>query len=346
MSEIYLDEKTITHKIRADLNANQLLVDKHTLGSTDDEKLNYNLYTLARKNTNVKNLVIELCNHGFVIVSHKNGISRFVRITNGNDLLPYMKGYEYTELAAHGRMIYSLESPATMSAKRMLVVFSSVADNPYATNLAKRNFFKNFSSISKYMPPDTCILRLSDIGGVVGSFYLNNNYDSNIEAATQEVILKVSSMLGISKENIVFYGVSKGGTGSLYHGVMGGYKVVAVDPIVADDHHEQTHNDSHFTIGTFPKRKLEKFTELLNTSEVTNAPCIITSSGSPIFKYINELSKVTALYERASIYDYQHKHITDHPKVGPNSVNLLTTLLNGQFYGLIKKQSKILQHGP
>jgi len=277
VTEIELDNDLIRAAIAVDLSSDEILVDRKALGTTDDERLKYNLYTLASKNGNFKKLVVDLCNEGFVIVGHRARVSRFVRFSSAEAMLPFMGGYEYTELLTHERIIYSLEKPPSMVARRMLVVFSSVADPRYASNLAKRNFFKNFSTVGKYIPHDTCVLRLSDLGGVVGSFYLNNNSDSRVEASVQEIIALVARKCAISKEDIVCYGGSKGGVGALYHAVMGGYKAVAVDPVIGEEHYELVHNDCHFTVGTFPVRRFDKFVNLLKTSELNDACSIISS---------------------------------------------------------------------
>ncbi len=334
MESIKITLKNID-KIIINFKLDQIIFDKSELGETEQERIDYNLYANARKYPKVKDFVINLANNGFYMTAHSQGISTFSSISNID---------KFSELAKikkqrFNNIFFDLELLNTNEKKQnLLVIFSSVADFPYNADISRRNFFPNFKSIYKYIPYNTNILRISDIGGVVGSFYLNNNFNLQVESNIQTLLKKIATDLSIAKENIVLYGVSKGGTASLYHGILGGYKCVAVDPIVCDEYHQKKHQDSHFTIGTFPESKKEKFKQLMNQNIHENVN-IIYSKNSPIFKDIESIIKSNDKYKKINYFNIEHPKIKDHPDVGPNTINILMLIINNLFYEFYKKKT-------
>lgn len=313
-------------------------VDKSSYGRSDDERMKHNIYGLARSEAKVKSLVEQFSNLGFYLVAHKNGISTFYRY-GAKELFDalVLKSEKYKR---YGEIYYSLDYPDFgVKPSRLLVVFSSVADFSYNADIERRCFFKNFTTISKYVPYDTIVVRVSDFGGVVGNFYLNSNYSNEIESDIQKLLYDLEGMTGVKKENTILYGGSKGGTGALYHGLKGGYYFVAVDPIVSDEHYEEKHNDRHFTKNTFPVTKKDKFDNLLLECEKTKG-YIISSHNSPIYKYLSSMN----FPKDVSLIDVRHKNIKDHSDVGVNTINLLMLLINSIFYKFEVNVESIVYH--
>lgn len=304
-------------------NLDILDVDKSRHGESEQIRVMHNLYGLARSNALAKRVVVNLSNHGFYMISHKNGVSRFCNAKNKKQMDLEMPGLEFFD-----GLYYSVQAPEGGVA-RLLFVFSSVADFPYNASIKRRCFFGNFQGISKYVPYDVGVVRISDIGGVVGSFYMDNNYDLQREARIQNLIAYLLKKYAVSIDDAVFYGTSKGGTGALLHGVLSGVNFVAVDPIVSDEHHENSHNDSHFTQGTFPVRKKDRFSFLFKTARNARG-YVVTSSQSPCYPYIEN----SGLPFGVSLLNVWHRGIKDHPDVGPSTINLVVSLLNSIFYGV------------
>lgn len=302
----------------------RLDVDKSAHGANSEVKLNHNLYGLARNDVSAKALVVALSNLGYYMVKHRDGVSSFLWGGHEEAFSEYIDGEFF------GGLYYKLQMPLGVKPGRVLVVFSSVADFPYNASIQRRCFFGNFKSISKFIPYDVAVLRISDIGGVVGSFYLNNNFDLDRERKIRALIGHVSDRLGVGLDKFVFYGGSKGGTGAFYHGVSMGVGFIAVDPIVSDMYHETIHRDSHFTIGTFPVRKMDKFRKLILSAEGDSRGYVLTSLQSPCFASI-----VTAgVPSGVGLWNVRHRGIKSHPDVGLNTVNLVTMLINAMFYGV------------
>jgi hypothetical protein len=337
--KIVLTSETITTDIKVDFSSKKfIIIDKSTIGLDENECLNHNVFALARKNMYVKKLVVELVNEGYFLVEHKNGFSTFEKFISADK---FKHNLTNDNLKIFHDLFYTLQTPQIQSKNpKLLVVFSSVADFSLNASISRRNFFTNFKSIGKYIAPDTYILRISDIGGVVGSFYLNNNFNKEVETSVQLLLEHIINELDIIKENVLFYGASKGATASLYHGIIGGYNVVAVDPIVSDVYHEKTYNDPHFTQGTFPVTKQEKFIKILKEYEINSDINIIYSENSPIYNDINKVIKDNDVFEKINYINVVHPKIKDHPDVGPNTIDILTLIINNIFYKLGPISSK------
>lgn len=301
------------------------------IGHTD-QPANKNIIELARKDANIKGLVVSLANAGFTHYKCENQVSSFVFHSRIPTLWkPVIDG----DLLQHDGVIYSLSLPSgDFKPERLLVVFSSIAEKLYESSI-HRLFFQNFKTINKYLPPNTAVLRIADLGSVVGAFYLPTNFDPSNADRIQALIRKVRTDLGIKMSSIVLYGVSKGGTGALYHSLIGNYNSVSVDPITSDEHYIRKFKDSHFTIGTFPADKSEVFENLMSSCNVpTSSISVITSPHSPQYAYIDQIIRSSPIGHALNFFESENPRISDHPDVGPNTIHALTMLVNMAFYGL------------
>ena len=340
IKKISLDDLIVKKTIFNSIEEFDILeIDKSKFGNNQNEKLNYNLYGLARSNNDAKEVVVRLSNSGFYMVEHKQGVSIFFNYKNKklfNDIFLKENVFNF------GEIYYSLEIPAGVKKpSRLLVILSSVSDMPYNASIERRCFNKNFPSVGKYIPYDTAILRISDVGGVVGSFYINNNFSNKIETDIIRLFENIEEMFKIKKENVVLYGGSKGGFAALYYGMLCGLKFIAVDPMVTDDYHQKTYNDSHFTKGTFPVTKQDKIKNLLNEGVKKDFEgYIVTSKKSPIFNYIEDIN----FPDNCSLIDVRHKDITNHVNVSLNTINIVTMLFNIMLYSFKDKKNLKIFH--
>jgi len=291
-----------------------------------------NIIEISRKDSQIKQLVVALANAGFSHYACRDQVSSFVFHSRIPSLWkPVIDG----DFRHHDGVIYSLQNPSEdMVTRRLIVVFSSIADKMYAPGLS-RMFYKNFRTIEKYLPPDTAVLRIADIGSVVGAFYLGTNFDPDNAFRVQAVIRKVQTELGITPDSVVLYGASKGATGALYHALLGNWHAVSVDPITADEHYIHRFKDSHFTIGTFPANKSEIFADLTGRcAPPTASISVITSPRSPQYPYIDRVIRSSPIGPALNYVEADNPRISDHPDVGPNTIHILTMLLNMAFYGM------------
>lgn len=333
-------ENTKFDDLAINLDVSEIYIDKSTIGANDQEKTNYNFLAVGRKNDEAKKVIATLSSNNFFLVEHKAGVSVFKKNTDSNE---FLKNFKNPLVRTWNDTFYTLEKPVidNVADMRLLVVFSSIADLPFNANIDRRMFFKNFQSIAKYIPKNTYILRIADVGGVLGSFYLNSNADMQFEDKVQRLIRKVQMDCGVSDSHTVLYGTSKGATGALYHGVKMGVKAVAVDPIISDVHYMEKHNDMHFVKGAFPIFKQEKFAQLFVEYKDKNLTHIklVTSPNSEQFEYINDLILSQGI--GVCTYVFSNPNIKGHTTIGENTLNFVTAMLNSALYNIDAKSTLV-----
>ena len=307
----------------------------HGEGAPEDT----NLVLMARKNADARRCLVELSKSGYYAYCTMEGCTRFVRSDRVETLWLKVKSGDF--IMTKDELVYTVTPPADgRKPARLLVVFSSIHENPNSASL-HRYFTQNFPSIQKYIPQDTAVLRIGDLGGVLGAFYLNTVHRPGNAAAVQKLIVSMRIQLGVDPDAMVLYGASKGGTAAFYHGMLGGHRFVAVDPIVADEHYVKNIQDFHFTVGgVFPETKeqvFERFVREIRSRKGRIPPStkhtVICSERSPQFRYISKML-IDPLRDRVAFFNSRNPAILDHPDVGKHTVNTATMLLNMQLYGL------------
>lgn len=292
----------------------------------------HNIIGLARKDGRIKQIVVALANAGFHLYVCRDKVSSFVFHSRIPSLWEPVRNGEFQH---QDGVIYSLKLPnKDMPARRLVVVFSSIGEKMYSASLM-RYFYTNYKTIEKYLPPNTAVLRIADIGSVASSFYLGNNFDPHNDRRVHALVRKVQTDLRITKDSVVLYGTSKGGTGALYHALVGNYHAVSVDPITADEHYINRFNDSHFTVGTFPADKSQVFAELTRSCVTPTASItVITSPQSPQYAYIDRIIRCSPVGHALNYLESESSRIKDHPDVAGQTLHMHTMLINMAFYGM------------
>lgn len=295
------------------------------------------LLQIARRAEDARDLLVRLAMTGFYVYRKTESSTRLVRDHTIGKLWHRVKEGDYS--VNREGLIYSYTpalSPTPIP--KLLVVFSSMSTSIYDTSMM-RYFEQNFRSAQKYIPRDTGILRIADIGGVVGAFYLNTHRNPDNVKRVQRLLNEVLIENSIPRGNVVLYGASKGGTAALFHGMTGGFKYISVDPIVSDDYYVNKFRDSHFTQGgIFVRTKDEVFEDLVSnrlryTATVPSREAegaVILSERSPQYSAITT-TLVDRLQHRVAFFNSFNPEINDHPDVSPKTLNVATMLMN-QFF--------------
>lgn len=297
-----------------------------------------NLIQMSRHNQDARSLLILLASHGYYVYMSEDGVSRLVQDRLLSVLWNPVRSKMY-ESSSEG-VVFSYQPPKIVSkSTKLVVVFSSIHETPYTSSLM-RYFTQNFSSIQKYLAPETGVLRIADVGGVVGSFYLNTKYHPDNTGRIQRLISTFCERNSIDPKDVVLYGGSKGATGAFYHGLIGSYKVVAVEPIVSDDHYHRKYNDMHFTRDSvFTNTKEEEFRQVIDnklaqsTKIAPSSLILIYSERSPQAKYI-ETHLINPMSSRMKVYNSVNPAIKDHPDVARNSIPITLASINSLLYGI------------
>lgn len=291
------------------------------------------LLDLAMTDDEARRAVVELANHAFVAYASKDGVTSFVHYGFIGKLWKRVKDGQF-KIDENG-MVYSLDQPLSgFAATRLVVVFSPMAENIRAPYLM-RHFEQDFPNIQGHLPVGTAVLRIADIGGVVGGYYMNSHGLPDNEAHVQALIRAVSEKLCLTEDDVVLYGRGKGGSASLYHGLLGGFRVVAIDPVVSDEYHVKFQRDSHFTVGVFPESKQNKFDRLCSEMTAGHMPlvAIVCSDRSPQFPYITSVLKEPAK-SGIACFNSRRADIRTPPDAMAKTVRLAEMLLNMQLYKL------------
>lgn len=299
------------------------------------DRLHYNILANAKNDKAVKE-VVQLCaNNGWFLVDHypRFGVSKFAKFVNEDQFIKYFK---LKDIRCYGGVFYTLSKPKVnnLHGCRLLVIFSSIADYPLNASIARRSFYANWSKVQRYIPLNTYVLRIADIGGPLGAFYLSTVFDSNFENKIQSLLSFIITKLQINKDDVVLFGTSKGATGALYHSLLGDYNSVCVDPIVSDNPYFMK-GDLHFSNKQYKCSKFDKFVDLSRKKLSINSRGIylVTSSVSHQYEFINKLF----YRQNTNIYVVDNELIKGHPDVGDKTIVLYTTLINSIFYGISSK---------
>ena len=339
--KIVLTEEMLKEPLDFELPTQTLYIDRSKVG--DIKERGHNLIGFARREKRATELIVKLASNGFFLVSSLAGNSKFEKFTTAKE---FQSNIKVKNLQIYNNIYYTLEKPLlNFAPNRLIVIFSSVADRAFNADIAVRNFFTNFGTISKYIPQNSYILRIADVGGVIGNFYMNTTFSNTIEDDIQGLLKYILKSNNIDKNSVVLYGGSKGGTAALYHGILGKYKAVAVDPIVSDEYHEQHSKDSHFTkqygeYRIYPKTKQDKFTTLMKTNDISENINIIYSEQSPIYEAINSIIKENDKDNKINYINVCHPQIKTHPDVAAKTINILMLVINNLFYELAEIKSK------
>lgn len=282
-----------------------------------------NLLELSRKNQSIKMKYKKLLANDFVLYFHKDGISRFIKRTLVNNVL------DKNKYINDDGIFYSLHEPFGLkinekTEKKLLVIFSKMpGSNLYdSPKLPHRMLPAFFEGIERNLVKNVYIMRIMDLNVSHGSHYVNTINFPDYEEKIQKAINNIKDKLSISRKNVVFYGVSRGGAGSLLHGSAMDVKTLAVDPIVNIGGNMYA-NDRRLLKGL----RQEDLIPTINFNSKSNKQStkfVICSENSKT--YYNEIIRLNSDF--FNILNMKDDNITTHPEVSQNTVPEQLMLLN------------------
>lgn len=290
------------------------------------------LLRVSLRDDSIRELVCALANRGYYLYYNNADENRFVRHDRVPFHWPAVKNGIYN--SSDDGLVYSFEESKSGTNESLVVVFSPINSKPRLS----RYFWNSFGTLGKFITPDTAILRIADVGGVKGAFYMDTSFSPNNSVLVRDFIRKFALGLGVRDSKVVLYGASKGGTGSLYHGLSGGWKFVSVDPILSDEWYEEHENDYHFTRGgVFSRSKQEVFSDLISNidGDVLGEGAlgaVITSARSPQYACIVET--LEPISSGVSVLNSLNSDIREHPHVAPKTIYAQVMMLNIILTGL------------
>lgn len=298
------------------------------------ERTSPSILEASRVDPRVRGTLNGLTNAGYLLYLANTSESRFVHTSRLPELWQAVRDGQF-QMNEDG-IVYSYVPPEDGVAHRLVVVFSPMGPRAFDVSL-NRYFAAPYRSLGKFVPPGTGILRVGDVGGVKGAFYLDTTARPRNVDSISGFLHSFIEALGVPKGSTVLYGTSKGGTGGLYHSLRDGWNTVSVDPILGDAHYEVLQNDLHFTSGgIFPQSKERLFGEAVqkyaNNQPENCAQVVITSDFSPQKSVIS--NTLEPLIQGLTLYNSRNPKITDHPSVARSTLWAHAMLINGLLLGV------------
>lgn len=288
------------------------------------------LINLAVRNPDVRAFVTSAAALGYLQYFGVEGEARLVHRSRLSQLWNAVRTGNVRE-SADG-IFYTLDHRLPeKEIKRLLVVFSGVALAPRSPSLW-RYFEKNFRHVDANIPGDTAVLRIADVGGVLGAFYMNTADHPHATLGIESLITSTADKFSISRPQICLLGSSKGASGATHYGISLGTHFVAVEPILSDAYYEDHLHDIHFTAPSiFPDRKADIFQSLSGARENNSLPgYIFTSPASPQYPYISSFQNKTPEINLVTTRD---SRIVDHPDVARTVLGPTLSLVNSILLG-------------
>lgn len=292
------------------------------------------LIHLAQRDEIAFRVLLTLAKNGYIIYrAPAVGTSLVHRLALREVWKPLREG-EYQQ-TADGTVYKFTGSRHSGSPTSLVVVFSSVAKNRF-TQYVERHIGSPFSSLERSVSGHTAVLRIADMDGVVGAYYLPTTRDPQSAQHIQNLIGHVAENMGLSADQIVTYGVSKGGTGALYHGLLLKSHTVAVDPIVTLNRRDTRATDPYFSSSSLYTEPFDDtFRRVLSSPDSSKGNArdpkvkhvVITSVRSKEYPDIMELVR-NSDQGSINVVESLDPHIQHHHEVGPNTVSLSLSFIN------------------
>lgn len=292
------------------------------------------LIHLSQTDDKAYRVLITLAKRGYIIYRAPALGTCLVHRLSLREVWKPLREHEYQQ-TADGTVYKFAESRHSGPPTSLVVVFSSVAKTRF-TQHVERHVGAPLPSLERSVSGHTAVLRIADMDGVVGGYYLPTTRDPESANHIQRLIKNVASNLGIESEQIVTYGVSKGGTGAFYHGLRLNSHAVAVDPIVTLNRRNTRSTDPYFSSSsiylesfdaTFQKLTARQQGPAIENSEGKVKQVMITSANSKEFSDVMSLAQHSAK-DTIKVIESLEPHIRQHNEVGSNTVPLSLSLIN------------------
>lgn len=246
------------------------------------------LLDLARKNATAKAIYLKMLTNKYILVSHINRRSRFVKIEKYQPL--------DSNIQKRGNVLFSIENHKNRYSNdagnnKLIVVLPGWGNTPTdSPDVLDRTFAPYLNDLFQDVSENTTILRIADFALSHGSFYLNTSIDSTIELGIQSLIKKIRQEYEVEKSNVILVGIQNGGLGAMYHGLVGKYSFIAIAPII-----DVFNNDDNVKLSTFQlsfqkTNYMKKIYQELK-SESIQSFIIDNSYASLTFQQLNKFNK-------------------------------------------------------
>lgn len=184
--------------------------------------------------------------------------------------------------------------------------------------------------LDKSIVPDTLIIRIADVNAFLGSWYHNTDNNPNFENNVQKLIRFYQEKYDVLDENVVLFGVSRGGHASLYYGKKMDLPVISVAPpldikLFWNNENWHDYNDLWTdNLNFFLEEKHQCYPKVVIDDE----------SVSKTFLPLSRIRDSTTY-----LFNLKRNEKIEHGQVAGLSVPLQYSLLNGLLMGYVTNES-------
>lgn len=211
--------------------------------------------------------------------------------------------------------------------QRILFYFEPMNADDWSSDDAERQALPGrFQSLSRSLVKDTVLIRVGDLNLSRGSYWYPTSNYPEYEKDVREFIESLISEYSVPRENVVLYGFSRGGFGSLYYGKLLDLKVVAVDPVVDAEFFVNERNDMHFLTGIRPVNLVDAVNSI-SDDEQTHSKIVLSNENTGNQVYENSVLPLN-IGKTLKIINIKDKKANWHGKIAEQTVPETLTLIN------------------
>ncbi|KSU08472.1 hypothetical protein Li1_0470 [Lactococcus lactis subsp. lactis] len=236
--------------------------------------------------------------------------------------------------SSHNEKIFfsDVSDPIRLKSKRVknIVFFFMGMPGGKTVNNANALFRLNphlFNNFTRSLVKDTVVIRIADVNGVRGSFYVNSYNYSTYEDDLSEFLENMISTYNVDRDNVTLHGTSKGGVGALFYGSKHKLKSVSVDPVLDGDWVIKNQKNNHFVDGF--RNKTDLVPTINNYLTDNKAETYVVGN-----HYVDNTWKILEKLVGVKLMDIDDSTVINHQQISPNCVPEWLMLINKMLLNL------------
>ena len=318
--------KEVTNYVSYNLNKTTIFSNKIYDGSTILINYSYkgkgNILNAAWHNTEINDFLIQTAKNDYILDGQYGEIYRFIPRKSF-----YRKNLKEYTTSSNEKIFFSdISDPLRLKSKRVknIVFFfmgmpgGKTVNNANALSRFNPHLFDNFT---RSLIKDTVVIRIADVNGVRGGFYVNSCNYSTYEDDLSEFLENMINTYDVDRMNVILHGTSKGGVGALFYGGKHKLKSVSVDPVLDGEWVIKNQNNNHFVDG---------FRNYINLVPVINE--FLSNNNSETYvignHYVENTWKILKKLKGVELIDIDDQTVSTHQKISPNCVPEWLMLIN------------------
>lgn len=178
-----------------------------------------------------------------------------------------------------------------------------------------------FDNFTRSLVKDTVVIRIADVNGVRGGFYVNSVNYMSYEQDLSEFLESMINLYSVDRNNVVLHGTSKGGVGALFYGAKHNLKSVSVDPVLDGEWVIKNQSNNHFT---------DRFRQNTDLVPIVNAYLINSDVESYVIgnHYVDNTWEILSKLVGVKLLDIDDSTVVNHQQISPNCVPEWLMLIN------------------